>query len=175
MYSDASISPCGRYRWSLTRIWNEKPDARLVGWNALNPSKADAKINDPTIEKEIAFSQRWGFDGLVKTNLYPWRETSPRKLFEASKNHNILGNSIMSLSEIVGIFLQNNPVEFVVCAWGTNANPKYARRIASRGAEFTELALAAGIRLFCLKKNKDGSPAHPLYLPPDTQLIPYGV
>ena len=44
MRYDAVISPCGKYRYSLTRQWNEKP---LVAWVMLNPSSADAEPRRP--------------------------------------------------------------------------------------------------------------------------------
>ena len=62
MTGDARFSPCGRWRWWLTRVWDEKlPMAALIG---MNPSTADAKDNDPTVAKEIHFVRSWGFGGM---------------------------------------------------------------------------------------------------------------
>jgi len=46
-----------------------------------------------------------------------------------------------------------------VCAWG--AHGKYR----GRGAEVLSLLREAGCRPHALRVNKDGTPAHPLYLP----------
>ena len=50
MRSDALISPDGRYRYWLTRQWGE---GMRVCWVMLNPSTADASIDDPTIRRCI--------------------------------------------------------------------------------------------------------------------------
>lgn len=172
--SSADISDCGRYRYNLVRIWNsvgsQRP--RMLAFVALNPSTADATINDPTIRKEIAFAKAWGMDGLLKLNLYAWRETSPKKLFDASRNHDIIGprNSADFMHAQIFTFR----CEFVVAAWGTNANKNYASRIASRGQEVTERLRADGVKMHCLKRNTDGSPQHPLYIPLSQTLQPWG-
>jgi hypothetical protein len=51
-----------------------------------------------------------------------------------------------------------------VCAWGSNAKPERAARVA-------QIMLDAGARLWCLGTTKDGSPRHPLYVRGDQQLI----
>ncbi len=170
MISSADISPCGRYRYSLTRIWNDIENPRIVCFAALNPSTANATVNDNTILREIAFGKTWGMDGLFKVNMYTWQETSPKKLFQAGENYDILGLSMEATVKLI----VDRKCEFVVCGWGTNANKKYASRIASRGEQFRDYAAIYGLKLFCLGINQDGSPKHPLYLPPDTPLQPWG-
>ena len=44
--SKAVYSSCGKYRYSLTRIWNEK--AEKLHFVMLNPSTATEIQNDPT-------------------------------------------------------------------------------------------------------------------------------
>lgn len=101
MISDAEISACGRYRYTLTRLWNDDTQMvmvpggdrlqvpkRLICFCGLNPSVADAKRNDQTILKEIAFGKAWGYDGLFKVNIYPWRETDPARLYAQWKKLN---------------------------------------------------------------------------------------
>jgi hypothetical protein len=52
----------------------------------------------------------------------------------------------------------------VVCAWGSNAKPERAARVAS-------IMRDAGARLWCLGTTKDGLPRHPLYVRADQPLI----
>ena len=173
MVSAADISECGKYRYSLTRVWRNFEKPRMVAFGALNPSTADALINDQTIRKEIAFGKLWGMDGLLKWNCYAWRETSPAKMFEASRRgFDIIGPRNMA-ENIVDLVKKHN-CEFVVVGWGTNANRNLASRIASRGQEITERLRAAGIPMVCLAINKDGSPQHPLYIPLNASLQPWG-
>ena len=44
MIKTAKISPCGQYRYRLGRLWDESLPVCL--WIMLNPSKADADIDD---------------------------------------------------------------------------------------------------------------------------------
>ncbi|MCR9268190.1 MAG: DUF1643 domain-containing protein, partial [Alphaproteobacteria bacterium] len=72
--SAAEISPCGVFRWSLTRGWGV--GTGTVYWQCLNPSDADATRNDPSVLRMCAFSQRWGYRRMILGNLAPLRSSS---------------------------------------------------------------------------------------------------
>jgi hypothetical protein len=57
----AQLSPCGLYRWNLTRVW----DATLsrVCFIGHNPSTADHLIDDPTVRRWTHFTRAWGKNG----------------------------------------------------------------------------------------------------------------
>ena len=81
MTGNAKFSECGRWRWWLTRTWDESlPMAALIG---MNPSTANATENDPTVGKEINFVRSWGFGGLLKLNAYAFKATDPKDLYSA--------------------------------------------------------------------------------------------
>ena len=62
----AGFSPCQRYRYWLARIWDHSLGlACIIGQN---PSKADAKVDDPTITRETGFVERLGYGGFIKYN-----------------------------------------------------------------------------------------------------------
>ncbi len=69
--SQALISPCGNYRYWLKRQWDrDRPELAFV---MLNPSRADATIDDPTIRCCIRLAQREGFGGIHVVNLFAFR------------------------------------------------------------------------------------------------------
>jgi len=69
------LSPCGIYRYTLTREWE---DGRCVAWLMFNPSNADATDDDATIRKCIGFSKRWGYGRMAVVNLYGVRSRDPK-------------------------------------------------------------------------------------------------
>jgi hypothetical protein len=55
-------------RLSLTRTWGTGPTIVIAG---CNPSTANGHRDDPTMWREMAFANRWGFGRLVKINVFP--------------------------------------------------------------------------------------------------------
>lgn len=160
----ADISPCGKYRYTLWRRWSEY--GPLATFVMLNPSTADATVDDPTIRKCMGFAKRWGKSGIWVVNLFALRSTDPMGL--------------LSVSEPFG---PNNwdwlraaaEHDEVVCAWGATGGAKVQNLIKWRIASVLPLlANASGNRgLFCLGKAKNGAPRHPLMLSYDTPLQAY--
>ena len=73
----ALFSGCGQYRYRLTRTWGPAAHVVFIG---LNPSTADAALDDPTIRRCSAFARSWGFDGLIMLNAWAFRSTHPPAL-----------------------------------------------------------------------------------------------
>lgn len=46
----------------------------------LNPSKADASIDDPTLRRCISFAKFWDYGSLIVVNLFAFRTASPLEL-----------------------------------------------------------------------------------------------
>lgn len=154
METDAVLSDDGTYRYRLTRIWEE--GVHRVTFVMLNPSTADANVDDPTIRRCIGFARSWGYGGLNVVNLYALRATDPRDLWRhrdpvGPKNDYWLGLALKHSSR-------------VVAAWGAHAK-------ADRVARFWELAGDA--RVDALRVTQSGAPGHPLYIPADTTPTPY--
>lgn len=77
--SDAIFSEDRMHRYVLIREWDlNKPSLMII---SLNPSTANEKINDPTIRRCIGFAKQWEFGKLFVTNLFSFRATSPKDLF----------------------------------------------------------------------------------------------
>lgn len=149
----ACISEDKQYRYYLYRIWDSsKP---LVMWIMLNPSTADAKVDDPTIRRCINFSKSWGYGGLYVVNLFAYRATNPLELTNTKDpigplNKGIIDNTFHHVIEDGGK---------VICAWG-NAN--LVDKLLANHPAYKPLE---GIcKLYFLEMSNSGHPKHPLYL-----------
>ena len=151
----AILSDCGLYRYRLTRRWDDGP---TCGFIMLNPSTADADLNDPTIRRCIGFAKREGCGGLVVVNLFALRATDPKEL---ARHPFPVGPDWrhwldVTLAEIDGP---------LIAGWG-------AQKGIAIQVETTRQALnAAGRKVMCLGKTADGSPRHPLYIKGDQPLV----
>lgn len=156
--SEAVLSPDGLYRYALRRAWQPGP---LVTWIMLNPSTADANVNDATVRVIMGFSRSWGMGGLAVVNLYAWRSRHPKDLAAA---HDPVGPGNAG-----AIIHWTRAAHLVVAGWGFNRPPGLAERV-----EFVRsTAAAAGKQLQCLGTTADGSPRHPLMRKRDTALEPW--
>lgn len=152
----AEISPCGIYRYALTRKTKySSTKERTALFIMLNPSTADATKNDPTIRRCISFAEREKCTDLVVLNLFALRATDPKEL---EKHKDPIG---LYNNERIAELIDKHKNGIVVAAWGAN---KFARE---RGA----LAQFFYGPFLCLGKNRDGSPKHPLYVKKDAPLI----
>src|ERR1700749_3282622 len=78
--STAVISDCKKYRYLLRRTWDERRIRVL--FIMLNPSTADAEIDDPTIKSCVRLCKENGFGSIEVVNLFGWRATDPKELLE---------------------------------------------------------------------------------------------
>lgn len=156
----ATISPCGTYRYWLERVWAKDPecmDKGYVNFIMLNPSTADAEVDDPTIRKCIGFAQRWGYAAMHVVNLFAYRATNPARLKTARdpigpENDAMIEASVLSADR-------------TIVAWGKMGS--------WMGRDAAVRKLLDPARTFALRLNNDGSPAHPLYIPYDAEPVTF--
>ncbi len=153
----ALISDCKQYRYWLTRpVDTMYPKKGPVLFVILNPSTADNKEDDPTIRKCRGYAAAWGCDGLSVANLYAYRATDPRILWNVPYPVGPRNDKwLMSLAR---------ELTHVVCAWGTMAQEH-------RVSQFCLMMRELGITLWCLGMTKSGAPRHPLYLKSTQPLV----
>jgi len=141
MDTHTHFSPCGHYRYALSRTWDtNKPSVMIIG---LNPSKTD---DNPTITRCTNFAKSWGFGGVHVTNLFAFRAATPDEL--------------STVAEPIG---EANDEWLVRCA------QQSALAVAAWGNYGAHLKRSAQVKqllpdLHCIRMNKSGEPAHPLYL-----------
>lgn len=150
--SGSWLSDDGLYRYRLWRRWDEsKPD---MGWIMLNPSTADAEVDDPTIRRCIGFARREGCGGIQVVNLYALRCTKPKHLLDHPEPEG--EENRMAWAE--ALYEGTDPV---VAAWGAFDHPAMPPSLALQGLALSTL---------CLGRTKHGHPRHPLYVHADTPL-----
>lgn len=146
--STAIYSDCERYRYSLTRIWDD--DGQKVLFVMLNPSTATEVQNDPTVERCERRARTLGFGGFQVTNIFAWRDTDPRNMRAAADPVGPQNDKT--------ILAGADWADSIVCAWGTHGAH------LNRGAQVEALLRSAQHPLLQLGLTKDGHPKHPLYI-----------
>lgn len=151
----AVFSEDGKYRYVLWRVWNKSRPIRLqIG---LNPSKAGAIKNDPTITRGMVRADRDSFGGFLMGNLYGFISTNPDALLRVGDSIG-LENDIY-LKQMIELSAQH------LCGWGS------FRAVEKRAS----IVLALIKEPYCLGVNHDGQPKHPLYIGYDVPATKYTV
>jgi len=150
MIKHAVFSADNKYRYTLSRIWDEDIPALL--FIMLNPSTADSEKDDPTIRRLIHFTTSWGYGGFYVVNLYAFCSTDPNELNYAEDP--------VGEENLVYIQTMIERVEKVVYAWGNRRKePKWLYDLVKTP--------------YCIDISKKGIPKHPLYLKKELGLQPY--
>jgi len=159
----AIISPCGKFRHRLER------DVAMVGlvfaYFGVNPSTADASINDQTVGKWIGFTKINGGRRFIVGNVSAYRATDVKELAKVLITPAQHRENLEHLQRIIA------DADILVPCWGSRDKvPKHMR-----GDFDTVLAmlLTSGkpVRHFGLTKG--GDPKHPLMLGYSTPLTAY--
>lgn len=151
---DAVLSDCGLYRYLLRRVWDRTKPIALVCM--LNPSTADAYVDDATIRSLIRLFTALGYGGFEVVNLYAWRATDPKELAKAADPVGPRNDAILEAA--IG------RCDVIVCAWGAHS------MAAGRAQRVYEIASSRRPAVFCFGTTKAGHPKHPLYIKTGTTL-----
>lgn len=146
--SVAVYSPCTRYRYALTRVWD--PAGSRVAFVMLNPSTATEVQNDPTVERCERRARALGHGAFRVCNIFAWRETDPKAM---RAQPDPVGPDNDAAIREAALWAGR-----VVCAWGTHGAH------LGRGPAVERLLRATGVPLCHLGLTRDGHPRHPLYV-----------
>lgn len=154
MIGDALISPGGGYRYWLMRQWDyTKPTCVFL---MLNPSTADAKMDDMTVKKCIGFASIFGCGRFYIVNLFALRARSPAELW---KSPDPIGpDNDRWIKEIC----DRHP-KLIIAGWGAHG------RKTDRYIRVSQILAAH--KLFAIRQLADGHPEHPLMLPYNAKLV----
>lgn len=151
----ASFSRCKQYRYELQRIFDEGQGVCV--FIGLNPSTADARMDDPTIRRCMGFARDWGYRQLRVVNLFAYRTTYPDELKRCSEPVG-KGNRRAIRRACAG-------ADCIVAAWGMHGTlHDQDRRLIHSLSDW---------RLECFGLTRNGRPLHPLYLRRDAVLVPF--
>ena len=172
----ANVSACETYRWSLQRSWHggAPGTGTILPWIMLNPSTADAHVDDPTLQRIIAFSWRWGFDGLLVVNLFPYRSSKPaelRKWWRWDERWDVdARNQFWAGHSRAALLLA--PFDAAMAAWGSPpgrfgddaqlAAERLLDTINDPDRTTVWPPRRAILKLFCLGETGFGDPIHPM-------------
>jgi hypothetical protein len=150
MFSTAQFSKDRVYRYSLSRVWDEKKP--WLTFILLNPSTADETMNDPTVSRCLVRTHAMGrFGRMCVLNLFALRSTDPKAI---QKHVHPVGPCNDST---IDVFVRLS--DMVICGWGHSGSYQ------GRGKYVLNMVRLAGKIPYALKLNKSGAPQHPLYLP----------
>ena len=160
--ASAVLSDCGKYRYSLSRVWDEaKPRVLFI---MLNPSTADAENDDPTIRRCIGFAKDWGYGGVYVVNLFSLRATNPKDLLKAP--------FVVGVENEKWFRRMSALAHLVVCAWGNSSIvDKLQKRLDHNWKPLSWIDKP----LHYLELSNDGTPKHPLYLSKNLKPVRYEV
>lgn len=181
--SGAEFNPSETHRYTLWRRWGEHQAAVRAGflfegtlvagevaspaWRTpggaepllcmvmLNPSTADQSKLDPTLRRCRAFARAWGLHGFVIVNLFALRSTQPQRLYDHPDPIGTLNDE--------AIVRAVDRCQVTLAGWGVHGTH------LDRGRQVAELLGDRSV--WCLGRNKDGSPKHPLYVPGNTKPV----
>lgn len=156
--ASAVLSQCSRYRYRLDRRVSDV--GPVYAFFGINPSTADAAIDDATVRKWRGFCQRFGASRFVVGNVFAWRATDVRGLRSALDP--VGPDWHLHTEEIVAA------ADILVPCWGSSVKvPPHLRHHIARLSAFL---LGSGKPVFCWGKTASGDPKHPLMLAYDTPL-----
>lgn len=156
----AILSPCGAYRYYLHRFRIDIVRPRHTAtFLLLNPSTADARVDDATVRKCWRYAMSWGMTDMVFVNTNPFRSRDPKHV------PSTLPNAVKRRNED-HIEEAARHSDVFVGAWSSNAWPMLV-------AGALVAVKRAGKTVYALDVAISGAPKHPLYLPGDLRPVPW--
>lgn len=161
---DAVFSSCGEYRSWLTRLI-DPANPRVLACMGLNPSKAGAINNDPTIAKMEKYAIRWNCGLLAMVNASDYIATKPKYLKLAVRD---------------GVPIQSDDLSIDIPLRASTARARAMKMVQDMGGVFLVMFGANILKIskpwllqlasemdyttpMCIKTNVDGTPVHALY------------
>lgn len=157
--ASAVLSECWNYRYRLDHTI-DMLGGPVYAFFGVNPSTADASIDDATVRKWRGFVTRWGGSRFIVGNVFAFRATDVRELASAADPVGRLNNDY--LKEII------SEADILVPCWGNTA--KVPRDLRCHFRWMLHVLRESGKPIRAFGFSKSGDPLHPLMLGYDTPL-----
>ncbi len=150
----AEFDATGCYRYRLDRQWH--PTRPAIACIMLNPSRADADGDDPTLRRCTRLAQSWLYGHLMVVNLFAYCTSQPTQLRQVPDPVGAANDAF--IDQVC------KTAAHIWLAWG-NWGSLYGRDqiVLRRLTPYRD-------RLYCVGINSTGQPQHPLYVPRTAQL-----
>lgn len=156
----AVISACGLYRYRLDREV-QSVSGPVFAFFGVNPSTADANLNDATVKKWIGFCLRNGVPKFIVGNVFSYRATDVKEL---AKVQDLKGPEHEGqIQQII------NEADILVPCWGSLS--KMPKNLRDEPSKLLELLVKSEKPMLHFGFTSCGQPKHPLMLGYNTELI----
>lgn len=156
----AVISDCQNYRYRLTRELGLFGD-KVFAYFGVNPSTADATIDDRTVSKWIGFTERNGGSRFIVGNVFAYRATDVKELSTAKDP--IGPDNDNHILQII------SEADILVPCWGSRN--KIPPALQFRLDEVLSMLSQSGKPVLTFGLTQSNDPKHPLMLPYTTDLV----
>jgi hypothetical protein len=158
----AVISECGTYRYRLDR--HVGAGDRVYAFFGINPSTADAALDDATVRKWRGFSKRLGAARFIVGNVFAFRATDVGELRDAADP--VGPEWRRHMEEIIA------EADVLVPCWGSRVKLK-SPHLRDRLDVMLGALRGTGKPLMCWGRTASGDPIHPLMLGYETTLVEF--
>ncbi|WP_244828927.1 DUF1643 domain-containing protein [Caballeronia sp. TF1N1] len=157
----AVFSSCGAYRFRLER--DVQMDGLTFAYFGVNPSTADARLDDATVRKWIGFTKVNGGRRFIVGNVSAVRATDVRELSRLLLSPEQYRENLQHLLQIIA------DADVLIPCWGCRS--KVPRHMHNDFDTVLAMLLTSGkpVRHFGLTKG--GDPKHPLMLGYNTPMV----
>lgn len=156
----AIISSCQAYRYRLQRDVSSL-GALTYAYFGINPSTADASIDDHTVRKWCGFTERNNGNRFIVGNVFAFRSKDVTKL--ATTGDPTGPDNAYYVSQII------QEADVLVPCWGSRT--KLPKSLHSTLDAFLSELLASDKPVKCFGKTVSGDPKHPQMLSYSTELV----
>lgn len=165
---EAVLSVGGTHRYRLDRTWGIGP---VIGFVMLNPSTADARVDDPTIRRCMGFGRSLGGGGVTIVNLSSYRSPHPADIPTRRPPRAYREANLQAIADACALVAATGGR--LIAGWGARVDDRRLAYLHQSIDTFVRVAVDHAIVVECLGTTRSGQPRHPLYVRATTAVRPW--